>query len=179
MRKEISRATEKTGSELDRRDFMMRVGGGIVVFFAAGSAAVAQQGPPAGRGGGVGFGPPGGAADLNAYLKIGEDGKVTVFSGKIEQGQGNMTALAQMAADELGVALESINMIMGDTELCPWDMGTFGSSRRLSAERSAAKPISPRPSKRQSFPKSPASLCRCASIDRKSSSTTITGRHRS
>jgi nicotinate dehydrogenase subunit B len=127
MRIEISRATEKTGSELDRRDFMKRVGGGIVVFFAAGSAAVAQQGPPAGRGGGSGFGPPGGAADLNAYLKIGEDGKVTVFSGKIEQGQGNMTALAQMASDELGVALESINMIMGDTELCPWDMGTFGS----------------------------------------------------
>ena len=66
-------------------------------------------------------------SDLNAYLKIGEDGKITVYSGKVELGQGNTTALAQMAADELGVALDSVTMIMGDTELCPYDMGTFGS----------------------------------------------------
>ncbi len=38
-----------------------------------------------------------------------------------------MTSLAQMAAEELGVALESIDMVMGDTDRCPWDMGTFGS----------------------------------------------------
>jgi isoquinoline 1-oxidoreductase len=50
-----------------------------------------------------------------------------VFSGKIEMGQGVMTSLAQMAAEELGMALDSIHMVMGDTDLCPWDMGTFGS----------------------------------------------------
>jgi nicotinate dehydrogenase subunit B len=108
---------------------MKMVGGGIVVFFAVDSAS-AQQGPPGGRGGRGGFpgmGGPQGAQDFNAYLKIGEDGKVTVFSGKIEMGQGNTTALAQMAADELGVSFESIHMIMGDTDLCPYDMGTFGS----------------------------------------------------
>jgi len=60
-------------------------------------------------------------------LKIGEDGRVTVFTGKIEMGQGIVTSLAQMAADELGVALESIDMVMGDTDICPYDMGTFGS----------------------------------------------------
>ncbi len=38
-----------------------------------------------------------------------------------------MTSQAQMAADELGVALSAIDMVMGDTDRCPWDMGTFGS----------------------------------------------------
>ena len=38
-----------------------------------------------------------------------------------------MTSQAQMVADELGVALESIDMVLGDTDRCPWDMGTFGS----------------------------------------------------
>ena len=65
--------------------------------------------------------------DINAYLLIGADGRVKVFSGKIEMGQGVMTSQAQMAAEELGVAVESIDMVLGDTERCPWDMGTFGS----------------------------------------------------
>jgi nicotinate dehydrogenase subunit B len=144
MGNEISRRINNSKNDFDRRDFMKLVGGGIVVFFAVESTASAmQQGPPPGAGGGFpGFGgPPGGAADLNAYLKIGEDGKITVFSGKIEQGQGNTTALAQMAAEELDAPLDSIHMIMGDTDLCPWDMGTFGSmSIRMygAALRSAA-----------------------------------------
>jgi nicotinate dehydrogenase subunit B len=119
--------------EFGRRDFMKFFGGGIIIFFAAGSPLAAQQGPPGapgqsrppGMGGPMGMGAA--AADLNAYLKIGEDGQITVFSGKIEQGQANTTALAQMAAEELGVSMNSITMIMGDTDLCPWDMGTFGS----------------------------------------------------
>jgi isoquinoline 1-oxidoreductase len=66
-------------------------------------------------------------ADFHAYLNIGEDGRVTVFSGKIEMGQGVTTSLAQMAAEELGVDLDHVDMVMGDTASCPWDMGTFGS----------------------------------------------------
>jgi nicotinate dehydrogenase subunit B len=98
---------------LDRRNFLKVVTGGIVVFFSVDPLALAQRrGYP---------------EDPNAYLKIGEDGMVTVFTGKIEMGQGVITSLAQMAADELGVALEQIHMVMGDTDLCPWDMGTFGS----------------------------------------------------
>jgi nicotinate dehydrogenase subunit B len=109
-----------------RRDFIKLLGGGIIVFFAVEPPASALQQKPAPKFGGFpGMG--GAEADLNAYLRIGEDGNVTVFTGKIEQGQANMTALAQMAADELGVSLDSIHMIMGDTDLCPWDMGTFGS----------------------------------------------------
>ena len=65
--------------------------------------------------------------DVNAYLHVAEDGRVTVFSGKIEMGQGVMTSLAQMAAEDLGVSLDQIEMVMGDTDRCPWDMGTFGS----------------------------------------------------
>jgi isoquinoline 1-oxidoreductase len=65
--------------------------------------------------------------DFNAFLRIGEDGMVTGFTGKIEMGQGPITSLAQMLADELDVKYEHVTMVMGDTDLCPWDMGTFGS----------------------------------------------------
>ena len=65
--------------------------------------------------------------DFNAYLKIGADGRVGCFVGKIEMGQGNMTALAMLAAEELDVSLDHVDMLMGDTDLCPWDGGTWGS----------------------------------------------------
>jgi isoquinoline 1-oxidoreductase len=65
--------------------------------------------------------------DLNAYLRIGEDGRVTFFTGKIEMGQGVVTSLPQMLAEELDVPLSAVDAVLGDTELCPWDMGTFGS----------------------------------------------------
>lgn len=124
----LKTAPEIKAGNLDRRDFVRLLGGGIIIFFAADSPASALQGPPAKKPGFPGMGGFMGAApDLNAYLRIGEDGKITVFSGKIEMGQANTTALAQMAADELGVPFDSIHMIMGDTDLCPWDMGTFGS----------------------------------------------------
>jgi isoquinoline 1-oxidoreductase len=96
---------------------MKMLGGGIFIFFAIGDWSLLEaQGQRRDY-----------PADFNAYLRIGEDGRVTVYSGKIEMGQGVITSLAQMAAEELGVALESIDMVMGDTQQCPWDMGTFGS----------------------------------------------------
>ena len=101
---------------IDRRSFFKLIGGGIVVFFGLDPSALFAQDP--GR-----IYP----EDFNAYLLIGGNGRVTVYSGKIEMGQGVMTSQAQMAAEELGVALSSIDMVLGDTELCPWDMGTFGS----------------------------------------------------
>ena len=52
---------------------------------------------------------------------------MTCFCGKIEMGQGIHTSLAQMLAEELDVSLNSVDMIMGDTDLCPYDSGTFGS----------------------------------------------------
>lgn len=66
-------------------------------------------------------------ADFNAFLRIGEDGRVTCFTGKIEMGQGPVTSLPQMMAEELDVSLEDVDIVMGDTDLCPFDQGTWGS----------------------------------------------------
>ncbi len=65
--------------------------------------------------------------DFNAYIRVGGDGRVTGFVGKVELGQGAESSLAQLLAEELDVAYDSVDMVMGDTDLCPWDMGTFGS----------------------------------------------------
>jgi len=98
---------------LSRREFLQSIGGGIIIFFTVGDASAAR---------GRRY-----PEDFNAYLRIGEDGRVTCFSGKIEMGQGIITSLAQMLADELDVQLQSVDMVMGDTSVCPYDMGTFGS----------------------------------------------------
>jgi isoquinoline 1-oxidoreductase len=105
-----------TGGSLDRREFIKILGPGIYVLFSANDFIFAQQ--PAARAY---------PEDYNAYLRIGEDGRVTCFSGKIEMGQGIIAALAQMLAEELEVPYESVSMVMGDTKLCPWDAGTNGS----------------------------------------------------
>ncbi|HWC17325.1 MAG TPA: molybdopterin cofactor-binding domain-containing protein [Terriglobales bacterium] len=65
--------------------------------------------------------------DIASWIHIGEDNNVTVFTGKAEMGQNIRTSLAQQVAEELHVPVESITMVMADTELCPFDMGTFGS----------------------------------------------------
>src|SRR5271165_7614203 len=95
------------------------VGGGIVVFVSLGPTAVFAQ-----EGANRLFVYP---KDYNAYLVIGKDGRVAVFSGKIEMGQGVLTSQAQMVAEELGVDLSAIDMVLGDTDRCPFDSGTFGS----------------------------------------------------
>lgn len=103
---------------LERRDFLKLLGGGIIVFITFGDSSIllSQQRPR-----------PRTPTDFNAYLRVGEDGKVTIYVGKIEMGQGAITSLAQIAAEELDVSLDSIEMVMGDTDICPYDMGTFGS----------------------------------------------------
>jgi len=106
-----------SGLALERREFLKLAGGGLVVFFAVGDGLSAQEGA---RGGGY-------PDDPNAYLKVGPDGRVTCFTGKIEMGQGIIASLAMMLADELDVRLEAVDMVMGDTALCPYDAGTFGS----------------------------------------------------
>jgi isoquinoline 1-oxidoreductase len=106
---------------MDRRDFLKLVGGGILVFCTVSDLEALQQAERR-RGGGQPL-----PEDFNAFLRIGEDGQVTGFTGKIEMGQGVITSLAQMLADELSVALDSVHMVMGDTDLCPFDRGTFGS----------------------------------------------------
>jgi nicotinate dehydrogenase subunit B len=105
---------------LSRREFLKISGGGIFVFFAVGDPLDLLEAQE--RMGGREL-----PADWNAFLRIAEDGTVTGFTGKAELGQGANTALAQLAAEELDVPLDSVTMVLGDTDLCPWDMGTFGS----------------------------------------------------
>lgn len=74
-------------------------------------------------------------------VHIPEAGPITVFTGKIEMGQGSRTVLTQVAADALGVPLSRIRLLMGDTALVPDDGGTWGSltaSQTVPAIRNAA-----------------------------------------
>ena len=109
------------GLPMTRRAVLQALGGGIIILFTGGEV-IAQR--TEGRRGSSGQGLP---DDFNAFLRIGEDGAVECFTGKIEMGQGVVTSLAQELADELDVSLDSVHMVMGDTDRCPWDMGTFGS----------------------------------------------------
>jgi nicotinate dehydrogenase subunit B len=104
---------------MERRDFFKLVGGGIVVFFlprcTTETVPVAEAGKRSLP------------KDFNAFLKIDEDGTVSCLTGKIEMGQGIIMSLVQIIADDLDVPMEKIKMVMGDTDLCPWDGGTWGS----------------------------------------------------
>ncbi len=107
---------------LDRRDFFKFFGAGIFVF-AVVKDALALQESGGGRQNQFDELP----KEITAWLHIGEDGGVTAFTGKVEIGQNIRTSLAQSVADELRVPFESVRMVMGDTALTPFDMGTFGS----------------------------------------------------
>src|ERR1039458_4135496 len=102
-------------STVTRREFLEIAGAGLLIVATA-PLADAQ------RGGGAG-----GAGTLETRLHIGEDGFITILSGKIEEGQGALTELAMAAAEELRVPLDRIHMVMGDTERTPNDGGTAGS----------------------------------------------------
>jgi CO/xanthine dehydrogenase Mo-binding subunit len=106
--------------EVNRRDFLRLFGGGLVVCLCVRSAATQESG----RGNFGGHELP---KEIAAWLHINEDGRVTAYTGKVEMGQNIRTSLAQQVAEELRVPVDSIAMIMGDTDLTPWDAGTFGS----------------------------------------------------
>ncbi len=104
---------------LDRREFLKGLGAGLLVVLTP-AAAWAQES-------GRGFGGHALPKDISAWIAIDADGRVRVFTGKVEVGQNIRTSLAQQVAEELRVPFGSIAMVMGDTDLVPWDMGTFGS----------------------------------------------------
>lgn len=64
---------------------------------------------------------------IDAWLAIGADGSVTAYCGKVELGTGLQTAFGQLVADELDVSIESVTVVMGDTQLCPDQGPTVGS----------------------------------------------------
>jgi nicotinate dehydrogenase subunit B len=104
--------------DLGRRDFFKVLGGGLLVCVASGRLAAQESGA-------------GGRRQipdaLDSWLHINETGQVTVFTGKVEVGQNIRTSLAQQVSEELRVPVSMITMVMGDTDLTPYDMGTFGS----------------------------------------------------
>ena len=65
--------------------------------------------------------------NLSAWLRINADGSVTLMVGKVELGQGILTAVAQVCADELDVNIERIKIISGDTAIVPNEGTTAGS----------------------------------------------------
>jgi len=70
-------------------------------------------------------------------IKMDDYGRVDVFTGATDMGQGSETVLAQMVAEELGVSFEDVNIVNGDTNLSPWDVGAHASRTTFIAGNSA------------------------------------------
>jgi nicotinate dehydrogenase subunit B len=103
---------------IDRREFLKAGGALVVTFSMVGREALALT-LPAPR-----------SVDretVDSWLAIGKDGRVTCYTGKVDLGTGTRTALAQMAADELDVAFDRVDMVMGDTATTPDQWLTAGS----------------------------------------------------
>ena len=92
--------------EVDRREFFLTLGAGLLVTVFVEEA---------------------GAQATAARLHVGDDGIVTVFSGKVEEGQGARTEIAMAAAEELGVPLDKVRVQLADTDRTPNDGITAGS----------------------------------------------------
>ena len=105
---------------LNRRELLKLVGAGMLVCAVEGRAVQESgriQGSETERT----------PHHIASWIHISTDNSVKVFTGKTEMGQNIRTSLAQQVAEELRVPVNTITMVMADTELCPFDMGTFGS----------------------------------------------------
>jgi 4-hydroxybenzoyl-CoA reductase alpha subunit len=67
----------------------------------------------------------------SAVVRINVDGKVDLFTGACDIGQGSDTTLSMICAEELGVRLEDIRIHAADTDICPVDLGAWGSRTTL------------------------------------------------
>ncbi|HEX4524447.1 MAG TPA: molybdopterin cofactor-binding domain-containing protein [Casimicrobiaceae bacterium] len=107
---------------LSRREFL-EAGGALVVGFALPASAFAQQAPR-----GAHLGKSLDIGEVDGFIAVNADGSVTIFSGKVDLGQGLRIAIPQMAAEELGIGVDRIAMVEGDTGLTPDQGATAGSS---------------------------------------------------
>lgn len=108
--------------ESNRRDFFRFLGAGVVVACAASRTVGLQE-----SGGNRRNSEDDLPRELDAWLHIDPSGGITAFTGKVEVGQNIRTSLSQAISEELRVPSASIQLVMGDTQLVPFDMGTFGS----------------------------------------------------
>src|SRR5213080_5197143 len=110
--------TNVNGPAFDRREFAIGLGAIIVAFSLDPKLARGQERLP-------------GSLEnnrrLDAWIRINADGSATIFTGKVELGQGILTALAQIAAEELDLPLSRVKMISGDTGQTPNEGQTAGS----------------------------------------------------
>src|SRR4029453_15264573 len=127
-----SRGAARIGATVMKRRQLLKGAGSLVVGFTLRDAfpLLAQQ--PAG-----GVLPPALSAvegrtldpkEVDSALAIHADGSVTVFTSKVDVGTGMRIAIAQMAAEELGVAASRVTVVDGDTATCPNTGGTGGST---------------------------------------------------
>jgi isoquinoline 1-oxidoreductase len=119
--------------DVGRRDFLKLVGGGLVVITTVPVAIGDQESGRAGQASRDD------ANRLGAWLHVDERGQVTAYTGKVEIGQNIRTSLAQVIADELRVPMTSVKMVMADTDLTPFDAGTFGSQSTPRMSRQLAR----------------------------------------
>ncbi|HET7219154.1 MAG TPA: molybdopterin cofactor-binding domain-containing protein [Vicinamibacterales bacterium] len=107
---------------MKRRD-LLKSAGGLVVSFSLGGALGAI-----GRQAVSGVRPSLDPKEVDSALEIHPDGSVTVFTSKVDVGTGMRVAMAQMAAEELGIATGRVTVVDGDTSRCPNTGGTGGST---------------------------------------------------
>ena len=112
-------------SNLSRRD-ILRSGGALIVAFTLSPRRGASQ-----TNGSAKFaGKPVDGTEVDTFLAIHPDGSATIFTGKVDLGTGLRIAVRQMAAEELGLRVEKVDLIEGDTLLTP-DQGRTGGSSGL------------------------------------------------
>ncbi len=109
---------------IDRRDFIKAFGLGILFIVPTARTRSQQRDQDESGRGRSGNDLP---QEIDAWIHIDEAGRVTVLTGKVEFGQNIRTSLTQAVADELHVPVSTIQLVMGDTDVVPFDMGTFGS----------------------------------------------------
>ncbi|MFD2999509.1 molybdopterin cofactor-binding domain-containing protein [Pontibacter toksunensis] len=119
---QVPASETNSGFSNSRRRFFKLLGGGIAVTFVLQDAFALLSEPE----NALDF-RRASSREVGAWLHIGENDVITVYTGKVEVGQNIRTSLAQVVAEELHTPVASINMVMGDTDLTPYDAGTFGS----------------------------------------------------
>ena len=118
-------------SGFSRREFLKSSGALIITFGWPASLGAQPPGATAAAG----------ARGLDAWLAVGADGAVTLFTGKVELGTGVATALSQIVAEELDVRVERVSVIQGDTERTPDQGYTVGSKTIRQAAADARRTL--------------------------------------
>jgi isoquinoline 1-oxidoreductase len=117
-------------TEPEDRDWFEILGEGLVVALRPPASI-----PPASftTGGGAWLSPGTWTIGVGAWLHVSAEGIVRAFTGKVDLGNDNCTALRLLVAEELHLPLAKVLLAQGDTDLCPYDVGTFASRSMLGA----------------------------------------------